>query len=96
VVVFCFNRYFDFMEPKSEGVWRWKRKDDSREFDLPVYNVGLPVAEFLLRIYFLGSYYDVEDFRRGGEWIAKVSHDPSGYITEQIAGWVHPDDKPKA
>ncbi|MGH7250178.1 MAG: hypothetical protein ACREGC_04325, partial [Minisyncoccia bacterium] len=75
--------------PTSEGIWKWKRKDDSREFDLPVYNVG--DAELYFRIYFLGAYYDIDDFFNG-EWIAKVSHNPDGSITRQIKGWVHPDD----
>ena len=78
------------MIPKSIGVWRWKRKDDGREFDLPVYNV-IP-GEVFLRVYFLGAYYDVEDFDKSGEWIAKVNHNPDGAITNQIGGWVHPDD----
>lgn len=82
------------MIPKSEGVWQWYRYDDGREFDLPVHNVGglEDDAEFLLRVYFLGAYYDVEDFNRGGEWVAKVSHDPNSMITKQIRGWIHPDD----
>jgi hypothetical protein len=79
------------MIPRSEGVWQWKRKDDGREFDLPVHNVGAYEGEFLLRIYFLGSYYDVEDFA-GGTWVAKVSHNPHSMITRQIRGWIHPDD----
>lgn len=78
------------MTPTSEGVWRWKRKDDSREFDLPVYDV-LHGGK-LLRVYYLGAYYDVEDFNKGGEWIAKVNHDPNGPITKQIRGWIHPED----
>ena len=79
------------MIPRSIGVWRWKRTDDGRAFDLPVYNV-IPGEQFL-RVYFLGSYYDVEDFQKGGEWIAKVSHNPDGPITRQLPGWVHPEDK---
>ena len=80
------------MIPRSEGVWHWRRKDDGREFDLPIHNVGAPDGEFLLRIYFLGAYYDIEDFGPGGEWLAKVSHNPNSYITKQIPGWIHPDD----
>jgi hypothetical protein len=81
------------MIPKSIGVWRWKRKDDGREFDLPVYDVYISTGlDQYLRVYFLGAYYDIEDFEKGGEWIAKVSHDPNSRITKQIRGWVHPDD----
>jgi len=80
------------MIPNSEGVWRWKRKDDGREFDLPVYNVGAPLGELYFRVYFLGSYYDVDREMTGGEWIAKVSHNPDGSITKQVHGWVHPKD----
>lgn len=80
------------MIPKSEGIWRWKRKDDGREFDLPVYNV----VNDCLRVYFLGGYYDVEDFQKGGEWIAKVNHNPDGSITKQLPGWVHPKDLVRA
>lgn len=79
------------MLPTSEGVWRWKRKDDGREFDLPVYNVGADCGEFHLKIRYLGSNYDIDDFL-AGEWLAKTSHNPDGYITRQIKGWVHPDD----
>lgn len=79
------------MLPTSEGVWRWKRKDDGREFDLPVYNVGEPLGEFYLKILFLKVYYDIDDFL-GGNWVAKVNHNPNGYITKQIPGWVHPED----
>ena len=81
------------MIPKSEGVWRWKRTDDGREFDLPVYNVGAPTCELYLRVYFLGGYYDIEDFQKGGEWIAKVSHNPDSAITKQLPGWIHPADR---
>lgn len=77
------------MIPTSEGIWRWKRKDDGREFDLPIYNVG--DGELYFRIYFLGAYYDIDNFL-SGSWIAKVSHNPNGSITRQIRGWVHPDD----
>jgi hypothetical protein len=80
------------MIPEHEGVWRWKRKDDGREFDLPVYNV-IPEDNYL-RVYFLGAYYDVANFNKSGEWIAKVSHNPNGHITRQLRGWVHPDDHP--
>lgn len=75
------------MTPTSEGVWRWRRKDDKREFDLPVYNIG----EWGLKISFLGVFYDIKDFARG-EWIAKTSHNPDSNITKQIRGWIHPDD----
>ncbi len=80
------------MIPNSEGVWCWKRRDDGREFDLPVYNVGAPLGELWLRVYYLGAYYNVEDFIKGGSWIAKVNHNPDGPITKQHAGWVHPLD----
>jgi hypothetical protein len=87
VVVFCSDR-FNFMIPRSDGVWRWKRKDDDREFDLPVFNV----VNECFSVYFLGSYYDVDREMTGGEWIAKVSHNPYSVITKQIRGWIHPDD----
>jgi hypothetical protein len=77
--------------PTSEGVWRWKRNDDGREFDLPVYNVGRPMGEWYLKVLFLKVYHDLDVFL-DGRWIAKVSHDPDSYVTKQIAGWVHPDD----
>ena len=80
------------MIPNSEGVWRWIRKDDGREFDLPVYEV----VRGCMRVYYLGSYYDVEDFEKGGKWIAKVNHNPDGPITKQLPYWVHPDDKVSA
>jgi hypothetical protein len=77
--------------PTSEGIWWWIRKDDKREFDLPVYNVGDPLNDLYLRVYFLGSYYDIDDFING-TWLAKVNHNPDGAITKQLRGWVHPDD----
>lgn len=80
------------MIPTSEGVWRWRRKDDGREWELPIYNVGAPLQELWLRVYFLGSYYDIEELTTGGEFIAKVDHDPDGYITPQHRGWIHPLD----
>jgi hypothetical protein len=79
------------MIPRHEGVWRWKRNDDEREFDLPVYNVSAPLGEMYLRIFFLGAYYDIKEMT-GGEWIAKVSHNPDGHITTQHRGWIHPLD----
>lgn len=78
--------------PTSEGIWRWRRKDDGREFDLPVYNVAREIKELYFRVYFLGGYYDIEDFTTSGQWIAKVSHNPDGFITKQISGWIHPED----
>ena len=80
------------MNPTSEGVWRWKRKDDGREFDLPLYNVGeAHGVSLLLRILWMGSHMDLEDYSHG-EWLSKVSHNPNSRITQQIRGWVHPDD----
>lgn len=80
------------MTPTSEGVWLWRRKDDQREFHLPIYNVGAPLGELTLRVYFLGNYYDVEELTSGGSFIAKSSHNPNGAITPQRKGWVHPND----
>jgi len=78
--------------PTSQGVWRWKRMDDGREFDLPIYNLGEAHGVSLyLRILWLGSHMDIDDFY-GGEWVAHVSHNPNGHITRQIRGWIHPDD----
>ncbi len=80
------------MLPTSEGVWRWKRKDDGREFDLPVHNVGQDFGISLyLRILWIDAHMDIDDFING-EWLAKVSHDPNSRITKQIRGWIHPDD----
>lgn len=80
------------MSPTSEGVWRWKRKDDGREFDLPVYNKGEDEGvSVALRILWLKTFMDLEEFAHG-EWVAKVSHNPDGHITQQIRGWIHPED----
>ena len=80
------------MIPTSEGVWRWKRKDDEREFDLPVYNRGADFGiSFHLRILWLGQQMDIDDFSYG-TWVAKVSHNPESMVTKQIPGWIHPDD----
>jgi hypothetical protein len=76
------------MKATSEGVWRWRRRSDGREFDLPVYNV----VGSCFSVYFLGSYYDVDREMKGGKWIAKVNHNPGGPITKQIRGWIHPED----
>lgn len=80
------------MLPTSEGVWRWKRKDDGREFDLPVYNCGEEHGCSLYpRIKWLGAFMDIDDFIHG-TWVAHVSHNPDSHITKQIRGWIHPDD----
>ena len=81
------------MLPTSEGIWRWKRKDDGREFDLPVYNVG--DGDLYFRIKFLNRWHDIDDLLKGA-WVAKVNHNPDGYITKQIRGWVHPEDHKEA
>lgn len=78
------------MIPQSEGVWRWKRKDDGREFDLPIFDVGAG-AQLSLRVYFLGGYYDIDEMT-GGEFTVLVDRNPNGRITKQIRGWVHPLD----
>lgn len=83
------------MLPTSEGVWRWKRKDDGREFDLPVYHTRFDNEDAYLRIRFLNVHYDIDDFLHG-TWLAKTSHNPDSHITKQIAGWIHPDDYKEA
>jgi len=80
------------MKVTSEGVWRWKRATDGREFDLPVFNVAAPLNEVWFRVFFLGGYYDVEGEMEGGEFIEKVSDNPHEPITEQHPYWVHPLD----
>lgn len=80
------------MIPTSEGIWRWKRTDDGREFDLPVYNLGESRGVSLyLCIKWMGKYMEIDDFN-AGEWIAKVSHNTGSHITKQIRGWIHPGD----
>jgi hypothetical protein len=80
------------MLPNSEGVWRWKRNDDGREFDLPVYNRGTEfgVSQHL-NILWLKTWMDLKDFIHG-KWIAHVSHNPENRVTQQIQGWIHPED----
>lgn len=90
------------MKVTGEGIWRWKRTSDGREFDLPVVNVAAslggsePATEDIgnvwLRVFYLGGYYDVDGEMDGGEFIAKVSDNPHGDITEQHPYWVHPLD----
>jgi len=80
------------MTPTSEGVWLWRRKDDGREFFLPIYNVGAPLNEHWLRVSFRGSYYEVKELMAGGDFLAKTSHNPDSSITRQHKGWVHPLD----
>lgn len=80
------------MKVTGQGVWRWKRAVDGREFDLPVFNVGAQLNDVWLRVFYLGGYYDVEGEMEGGEFIAKVSDNPNDPITEQHPHWVHPLD----
>jgi hypothetical protein len=82
------------MLPNTKGVWRWRRTEDGREWDLPVFNVleGCDENPYL-RVYFLGSYYDADEMIKNGEWLCKVHNDPNGPITEQINPWVHPLDR---
>jgi hypothetical protein len=80
--------------PTSEGVWRWKRKDDGREFDLPVYDLGPAHGVSLYpQILWMGTHMDIDAFLHG-TWVAKVSHNPDSRITKQIRGWIHPEDYP--
>ncbi len=48
------------MKPDKEGIWEWFEEDGTKRL-MYVCNVGGPLPEHYLRVYWWGGYYNISD-----------------------------------